>query len=1502
MTDLLAAEPQSAGHPFLSLPALREEHAILLKAVRQGDPSPAVLRQVEEFIRRGQILGTVLDAYEDRWAAQSLLDYWATTLDRFGHSMPEATLADFNPNLAPVLDDSLCPYRGLEAFQREDGQRFFGRQRLVGELVEHLREQSLLGVIGPSGSGKSSLVLAGLVPALAAGALPGSGDWKVHPRFVPGESPLESLAAALCPPEAEHDAWIARQAAELRRDPARLATLLSELHHQTAVLVIDQFEEVFTLCTGTREREAFVSSLVGLLEQPEPRHRVVLTLRSDFESRMAQLGRFHERFAEHVVRVTPLSAGELRESIEKPAAAIGLKFEQGVVDRLLHDVVGEPAALPLLQFTLLKLWESRERNRITMAAYNRLGGGRQALATSADELWEKLMHEEQVTARRILLRMVRPDSGLEVTSNRIRRERLYRMGEANDRIDRVLDKLVHAGLARRTPGRTPVDDRIEVAHEALIRNWPRLIQWLEEERETLRQRLQFSAAVQKWDRNGRDPALLWRGQHLVEASAYEDLSDVEQAFLHRGRRREQRGRLLAWVGLGVAAVLVVGIGLLMYWSTTQRRQNQIGIAASLAAGSLRELDQDPERSILLALEAVRMSRALGIPTLQAEEALHRAVQASRVMVRVTPDPDRAGPVNTVAVSAGGRRFATGDAFGVVKIWSTATGREELALTGHDQGVVRVVFYGDPGSERLVSGSWDGSVRVWDAQSGAQLWVWDEISGGLSDVAVSPDGRYIAVGSNDGSVMVREGSTGEPRVLSGHANHVASVTFSPDGQYLATAGWDNTARIFEVGSGELLHDLRHQNLVHQVAFHPLDPGVVATSDEDGMVNLWSISGPSPVRQQRLAAHSSPVIGLAFSPDGRQIATTASFDRRILLWNVATGAQVTTLSGHRGTVAGLAFGETGRTLATAGADGSARIWNLGSTGIELPHSDEVASVAYRPGHGQIATASGLTVRFWESRSGTSLPGAIHAGAPVVELKFSPDGARLAVSLMDDDDAVEIWEMPDALPRRVHILSSHFNTVSSLAFDVDGRRLVTGSYDYTAKLWDAHTGQELRTLGRNGASPDDQSDHGDIVTDVAFHPDGQLIATAGRYGGLRVWNAESGSLHWSNDDYVRADEGIWRVAFSPDGQYLATVGGNGNVRLWESNSFLYGRELGYAPSDQMGPTLLRFSPDSEQLVIGGHDASLELLDVGSLTMLSKLTGLPGPVRDLTFTSGTSTELIIARGNTVWLDRGNQALDSLVALALSKITRPLSTDECRTWARDESCGAAIALVLQGRDQLHAGLTDEAAATFRRAFTGDGGFGSPAGTGASYLHHYARALLAADDGAAAATSIETANRLRTGGAVDVDREMERIRTELRARRTQELAVEATRLLDAGQVAQASLMYEQIWRAEPSVLSADDWNRLCWFGSLRGHASRILEACERAVSMAPQDTGIHDSRGLARALNGERGGAIEDFQAFADDPAWSEQERRQRQAWITEIRANRNPFTTRLLRELLEEG
>ena len=527
--------------PYASVTALREAHTHLLKLSRSGDVQ--AFAEIDAFLHQAKATGALLDSEQDRALSQSLMDYWVTVLYRARRTPPDATLSEFDPLLAPSLPDEICPYVGLNAFEEKNNEAFFGRQPLLNQMVAFLKEDRLLYVVGPSGSGKSSLVLAGLVPLIKKGAVPGSEKWQCLRRIVPGVNPLKHLASTIAGNESGDAEWIERQAEEFETDPNHLRNLLSQTEVRS-MLIIDQLEELFTLCPDENQRLAFVDNIVNATREPDAPCTIVLTIRTDFEPQLARYPELMKLIDRGTVRVTPLTAADLHDAIELPANRVGLRFEDGIVEQLVRDILGEAAGLPLLQFALLSLWKARERNRVTWSAFRKLGSARLALGRAADEFFSNLIVEDQRAAKGIFLRLVRPgELSHEFTSNRMRRESLYTTGVASDRIDRVLEKLIAVGLIKLTKGDVRLRDQVEVAHEALVRNWNTLVDWLEDERTRLRQRIRLTTAAEQWLEHGKDPGGLLRGVLLEEALKYTDRNEEEEEFVKASQAAVEQEQL-----------------------------------------------------------------------------------------------------------------------------------------------------------------------------------------------------------------------------------------------------------------------------------------------------------------------------------------------------------------------------------------------------------------------------------------------------------------------------------------------------------------------------------------------------------------------------------------------------------------------------------------------------------------------------------------------------------------------------------------------------------------------------------------------------------------------------------------------------------------------------------------------------------------------------------------------------------------------------------------------
>lgn len=460
----------------------RSRHNFLLSRQRAEADRDQFKVEVRDFILQGVTSGGILDRSDERRAAQAILDYWANVLNGYGSTPPESTLDQFDIDRAPELPNDLCPYVGLNSFDPSTHNHFYGRLKFVQTCIEHLGRSRFVVIVGPSGSGKSSVILGGILPQIIAERQ----SCRVA-TMVPGSDPNGNMRAAL----ADH------------ADTPNL-------------LVIDQFEEVFTLCTNTDEQVDFVHHLIEFHQSGD--NRVIVAMRSDFESYVKRIPELVPIFENDAQRILPLGKDELYEAILKPAVDVGLKFEDGVADALVREMLGEPAGLPLLQFTLLKLWERRERNRVTMATYKKLGGGRKALEISADETYDALLTDEQLIAKRVFLSIVVRSDGLEVMSNRVRVASLQGLWPS-DRVERVINKLAEANLLKISQG-AGADRYVELAHEALVRNWPRLVEWLDEAWESIQTRRRLNAKASEWVARGRGSAALLDEVQLLEAERW----------------------------------------------------------------------------------------------------------------------------------------------------------------------------------------------------------------------------------------------------------------------------------------------------------------------------------------------------------------------------------------------------------------------------------------------------------------------------------------------------------------------------------------------------------------------------------------------------------------------------------------------------------------------------------------------------------------------------------------------------------------------------------------------------------------------------------------------------------------------------------------------------------------------------------------------------------------------------------------------------------------------
>ncbi|MDQ1029645.1 WD40 repeat protein [Streptomyces umbrinus] len=1081
------------------------------------------------------------------------------------------------------------PYRGLSAFRSEDAEWFFGREQVVDDLVTRLKYGRFAAVFGASGAGKSSLLRAGLVPRWR-------GEGREVLLFTPGPRPLAETALRLARSAGRTPEDLSAELAEGRQALHRAVrrTLAEGPEDAELLLVVDQFEETFTLCRDEAERTRFVDALLAAALAEDSRCRVVLGVRADFYAHCTRYPSLVEALRDAQVPVGPMSVDELRRAVVRPAVRAGLTVEGALLATLMAQAHGQVGVMPLLSHALLETWRRRRGNALTLEAFQATGGLEGALARTAEEFYQELDAGQRELARQVFLRLTAFGEGTEDTRRPARLDELADL-DTDGGVAAVVDAAARARLL------TVDRDRLELAHEALIRCWPRLHGWLSEDRETLRSLRRLTEAAHAWEELGRDPGAVYRGVRLAGAVELSRglLTVGERDFVDAGvaaqaaddmatrRRARLQRRLLALMAFLLAGTVVAGLT-----AYDQRRealgQRSIALSRAMAAQSGAVASGQPEASMMLAVQAFRTA---GIT--EARSAL-LSTQAAYFDGRLK---GHSGPVNAVAFRPGGRELATAGADRTVVLWEAARRKRTAVLGGHTGEVIAIAF--SPNGRLLAVGTADRRIRVWDVDRRRPV---HDFPGRARGLAFAPDGKVLASGGSDSVVTLRDLSRGRAvAVLRGHGDAVNAVAFTPDGSGLVSGGDDRTVRLWDVGGRRTPVVLRgHSDLVEGLAVSP-DGKTAASAGADRTIRLWDLT-----RRRTFAVlrgHSDQVNAVAFNHDGSMLAS-AGGEGTVRVWDVDDHRLITSLSGHTDYAMGVAFGGRGDVLASAGFDGTTVLWDLNRSALITHPLSGITGVALGPDGRTLATGgSDGMVRLWDlasRRSVATLPG--HTGA-VGAVAFSPDGRTLVTG--GSDRMVRLWDL--ASRRSVATLPGHTGAVGAVAFSPDGRTLASASSDWTIRLWNPARRKTFASLTR----------HTDFVNTLAFSPDGRTLATAGDDRTVRLWDLASrrgiGTLS-GHSGAVRS------VAFGPDGRTLASAGNDGTVRLWDSTRR---RPIGTLSGHSGAVRSVAFGPDGRTLASAGNDGTVRLWDSTRRRPIATLSGHSGAVAAVTYARDGATVL---------------------------------------------------------------------------------------------------------------------------------------------------------------------------------------------------------------------------------------------------------------------------------------
>lgn len=1175
------------------------------------------------------------------------------------------------------------PFKGLEAFQQTDSSFFFGREQLVKKAVAVLkpgRPKRFLAVVGASGSGKSSMVRAGVIPQLRAGAFAGSETWRVA-IFTPGEHPAQALATRLAPflsEEVDADAVLnVLNSGQTGLQDIAAQIMAGSPDSARFLLVVDQFEEAFT-----RASEAHAQQFIDLLRAasiaPDGRLVLLITMRADFFDRLDRYPLFAELFeGDHLLIVTEMTPANLLRAITGPADAVGLLYDDGLPDRILDDVRRQPGSLPLLQYALKELYARRDGRRLTNAAYDQIGGVAQALARHAEGIYRRLNGSQQDIVRRVLLRLIEISEGGDATRRRVARPDLTFVGASAQTVNEVIElltapesRLLVASREIRAHSDKTAETHIwiEVGHEALIREWDRLKGWIADDFENLRLGADLLRSAGDWQAAKRDRAYLLTGTRLSRAEEWLDHADAsalqreyirasidererqedaaeQQAQRELALQKSNAARLRGFIVLLVAA-LAVTAGLVVFAfqqrdladenariarENAQRAEENARIADENRAAAERNLGQ--ANSFALAALA---DRAIG----DGENDLAVALAVESSLIVSPPPPQSRLTLAAVAFSPGTRR-----------VFSAPGSRITAADLSAD------------GAYAISVGE---SVSYWRVSDGAIV---KDMPTTLSDgsslpsrftaVAFSPDGAHIALGASNGTLLIWTPNTDDMLGFQtgGHLGEVRSVAFDRAGQRLVSAGADGRVAVWDVATGQLLTNISaHLTNANGAAFWPIDPSVVVSAGGDGQIMMWDAATGI---NRRVITTDTPHLSLDLSLDGR-FALTGGRGGVVSLWSLSDGLPTgnsstepivgqqgsggnsqpatqpakTFSNGHDTTaeVRAVAFSSDGLFIATAGTDGLVNIWDALSDGepilrFDVPDEPELNALAFSSDGRRLlsggTTADSAVLRIWDVIDSSIVRDYRgHSTRPVISLfqedAFAISGGQILTSNNTIENVLRVWDL--ASGRVIQELTGHTGNINAIAVSSDHRRALSASVDRSVRVWNLDSG-----LGELVGQ------HNNAVTAVVWMPDDRTALSAGRDGQILMWDTQNLTRIGRFIPPDGTNPVIQAMTLSADGTTLYTAGAERRVRVWDIAS---GVQRFTIEIEDRGVQALAIHPDGGQVLVGTSGGRLVVYSTTDGSVINRFAGHPQSIQSVAFSPDGSTVLSTSFDGTlrVW------------------------------------------------------------------------------------------------------------------------------------------------------------------------------------------------------------------------------------------------------------------------------